>query len=310
MIERTPLVSIIIPTHNRPEKLQRCLQSVLEQTYFRFEVFVIDDASSEAFEYKRDIRVQVIQNAKNFGPGPSRNIGLQQANGEFIAFLDSDDFWETNFLEITVAALIQNPSAAMVYVNGYDVDEYGEILSIRRNKVKQLKAILPEILINNRHWGTGGCLWRKNDIQDIRWIDSRAWEDYAFDIDVALHNNTIVAVDKNLVYYDVSGKDKLSESSSDNLMTQKIISIQNISDALYASKWRRNSVIKKAMHYIFIINYMACTDEKNRLLLSQNFVRWHGVFGKVLWKLVLKLPEPQRLDMLELFSRVYRKQIR
>src|SRR5690554_2422311 len=310
MIERTPLVSIIIPTHNRPEKLQRCLQSVLEQTYFRFEVFVIDDASSEAFEYKRDIRVQVIQNAKNFGPGPSRNIGLQQANGEFIAFLDSDDFWETNFLEITVAALIQNPSAAMVYVNGYDVDEYGEILSIRRNKVKQLKAILPEILINNRHWGTGGCLWRKNDIQDIRWIDSRAWEDYAFDIDVALHNNTLVAVDKNLVYYDVSGKDKLSESSSDNLMTQKIISIQNISDALYASKWRRNSVIKKAMHYIFIINYMACTDEKNRLLLSQNFVRWHGVFGKVLWKLVLKLPEPQRLDMLELFSRVYRKQIR
>jgi len=310
MIERTPLVSIIIPTHNRPEKLQRCLQSVLEQTYFRFEVFVIDDASSEAFEYKKDIRVQVIQNAKNYGPGPSRNIGLQQANGEFIAFLDSDDFWETNFLEITVAALIQNPSAAMVYVNGYDVDEYGEILSIRRNKVKQLKAILPEILINNRHWGTGGCLWRKNDIQDIRWIDSRAWEDYAFDIDVALHNNTIVAVDKNLVYYDVSGKDKLSESSSDNLMTQKIISIQNISDALYASKWRRNSVIKKAMHYIFIINYMACTDEKNRLLLSQNFVRWHGVFGKVLWKLVLKLPEPQRLDMLELFSRVYRKQIR
>lgn len=310
MIERTPLVSIIIPTHNRPEKLQRCLQSVLEQTYFRFEVFVIDDASSEAFEYKKDIRVQVIQNAKNFGPGPSRNIGLQQANGEFIAFLDSDDFWETNFLEITVAALIQNPSAAMVYVNGYDVDEYGEILSIRRNKVKQLNAILPEILINNRHWGTGGCLWRKNDIQDIRWIDSRAWEDYAFDIDVALHNNTIVGVDKNLVYYDVSGKDKLSESSSDNLMTQKIISIQNISDALYASKWRRNSVIKKAMHYIFIINYMACTDEKNRLLLSQNFVRWHGVFGKVLWKLVLKLPEPQRLDMLELFSRVYRKQIR
>lgn len=305
-----PLVSIIIPTYNRPKKLQRCLQTVLEQTYFHLEVFVIDDASSEVFEYKEDARVQVLRNAENLGPGPSRNRGLQHARGEFVAFLDSDDYWETNFLEITVAALIQNPSAAMAYANGYDVDEHGEILGIRRNKIKQLDAILPEILSVNRHWGTGGCLWRKNDIQDIRWIAARTWEDYAFDIDVALRNNVIISVDENLVHYDVSGKDKLSKSTSADLMTQKIISIQHISDALHASKWRRNSKTKKAMYYILIMNYLASANKEHRQLLSENFIRWSGFFGGFLWKLVLKLPKSQQLEVLELLTRVYRKQIR
>src|SRR5690554_7548633 len=86
MIERTPLVSIIIPTHNRPEKLQRCLQSVLEQTYFRFEVFVIDDASSEAFEYKKDIRVQVIQNAKNYGDRKSTRLNSSHVRISYAVF--------------------------------------------------------------------------------------------------------------------------------------------------------------------------------------------------------------------------------
>src|SRR5690554_3329168 len=310
MTQVQPLVSIIIPTYNRPKKLQRCLQTVLEQTYFHLEVFVIDDASSKVFEYKKDARVRVIRNDENLGPGPSRNIGLEHAQGAFIAFLDSDDYWETNFLEITVAALIQNPSAAMVYTNGYEVDNCGEILGNRRNTRKQLDAILPEILSLNRHWGTSGCLWRKTDIQNIRWIASRTWEDYAFDIDAALHNNTIVGIKESLVYYDISGKDKLSKNTSADLMTQKIISIQHISDALLASKWRRSSKTKKAMHYILILNYLASTHNENRQLLCKNFMRWNGVLGNVLWKLVLKLPEPQRLDVLEFLSRVYRKQIR
>src|SRR5690554_2568287 len=310
MTRENPLVSIIIPTYNRLKKFQRCLQSVLEQTHSNFEVFVIDDASSEVFEYKMDARVQVIRNAQNLGPGPSRNMGLQLAKGEFVAFLDSDDFWETDFLEVTVAALIQNGSAAMAYANGYEVDGQGEILGTRRNKIKKLDAILPEILSVNRHWGTGGCLWRKKDIQNVESIASRTWEDYAFDIDVALRNNAIISVDENLVYYDVSGKDKLSERTSDDLMAQKIISVQHISDALYASKWRRNSKAKRAMHYILIMNYMASANKENRQLLSESFMRWNGFFGRFLWKLVLKLPNSQQLDVLELLTRVYRKQIR
>ncbi|WP_310992295.1 glycosyltransferase family 2 protein [Aequorivita marina] len=307
---KTPLVSIIIPTYNRPRKFQRCLQSVLGQTHTHIEVIVIDDASSNILEYTKDARVRVIRNAKNLGPGPSRNVGLYHAKGEFIAFLDSDDYWDSAFLEATVAVLVQNPAAAMAYANGYEVDANGEIQGVRRNKIKQVDAILPEILSVNRHWGTGGCLWRKKDIQNIRWIASRTWEDYAFDIDVAIGNNSIVGLEKKLVYYDISGKDKLSETTSEDLMAQKIISLQHISDALYARKWRRNAKTKKAMHYVLLMNFLACSNRDNKQLVSKIFIRWNGLLGRWMWKAVLQLPESQRLRFLEFLSQIYRKQIR
>ncbi len=305
-----PLASIIIPYYNRPKKLQRCLETVLAQTYSNFEVIVIDDASTEVLGYEEDSRVQIFRNAKNLGPGPSRNIGFQHAKGEFVAFLDSDDYWALNFLEATVTALIQNPSVAMGYVNGYSVDENGRILGIRRNRIKQLNAILPEILSVNRHWGTGGCLWRKKDIQNIRWIASRTWEDYAFDIDVAIGNNSIVGLEKKLVYYDVSGKDKLSESAPDTIMAQKIIALQHISDALYFSKWRKDAKTKKAMHYVLLMRFLADSNQDNKQSLSEIFIRWNGFFGKMMWKLILKLPERQQITILEFLTRVYRNKIR
>ncbi|QAA81370.1 glycosyltransferase [Aequorivita sp. H23M31] len=290
--------------------MQRCLDSVMGQTYSHFEVFVIDDASSEIFEYKKDSRVQVIRNAKNLGPGASRNVGLQRAKGEFVAFLDSDDYWDANFLKSSVTALIKNPSVAMAYANGINVDENGKTQDVRRNQIKQLDRILPEILSLHRHWGTGGCLWRKIDIQNIQWITSRTWEDYAFDIDVAIHNNSIIGLQETLVYYDISGKDKLSERISDDLMAQKISALQHISDALCSSKWRNDGRIKKAFRYLIVMNFLASSNQDEKQLLSHIFNRWNGFFSRFLWKLVLKLPESRRMDFLELVTRVYRKQMR
>lgn len=305
-----PLVSIIIPTYNRSQKIQRCLDTVVSQTYSNLEVFVIDDASHRNFEYTADSRVQVIRNTKNLGPGPCRNIGMQQARGEFIVFLDSDDYWDVNFLKVAVAALTENPAAAMVYANGCDVDEHGKILGIRRNQIKQLDTILPEILSVNRHWGTGGCLWRKKDIQNIQWIGSRTWEDYAFDIDAAIHNNSIIGLKETLVYYDSSGTDKLSERIPDDHISQKILALQHISDSLYVSPWRHDARTKKAMRYLILMNVLACSNHDDKELLSEIFERWNSAFNRLLKKMVLKLPESPRRDLLEFATRVYRKQMR
>lgn len=305
-----PKISIIIPTYNRLHKMKRCLNSVLGQTHSNFEVFVIDDGSNAVFKNKNDSRVQVIRNAENLGPGTSRNTGLQQSKGEFVVFLDSDDYWDVNFLKETVAALVENPDAAMVYANGFNVDEDEKILGIRRNQIKKLDTILPEILSLNRHWGTGGCLWRKKHIQNVRWIASRTWEDYAFDIDVAIHNNAIIGLKETLVYYDISGKDKLSESTSDDLMTQKISTLHHISDSLYTSKWRNDPIIKKAVRYHILMNFLSHSNPDDKRELSKIFKRWNGGFSRLLWNQVLQLPESQRKSFLELVTRMYRKQMR
>ena len=257
-----------------------------------------------------DDRIQLILNTQKSNASVCRNVGAEESSFKQLVFLDSDDYWDLNFLKVAVAALVENPVAAMVYANGFNVDEHGETLGIRRGQVKELNTILPEILSVNRHWGTGGCLWRKKDIENIRWIASRTWEDYAFDIDVAIHNNSIIGLKETLVYYDSSGKDKLSESNSDDFMSQKIMAFQHISDSLYASSWRNDAITKKAVRYLVLMNFLAHSNKYEKKLLSKIFNRWNGFFNRLLWKVALKLPESQRMGFLELVTRVYRKQMR
>ncbi|WP_338470681.1 glycosyltransferase family 2 protein [Niallia sp. XMNu-256] len=97
------LVSIIIPTYNTEKYIHACIQSVLNQTYQNFEIIVVDDGSTdgsvEAVKQFDNSRIRVYQNEKNSGPSYSRNRAIELAKGEFIAILDSDDWWDPNRLK-------------------------------------------------------------------------------------------------------------------------------------------------------------------------------------------------------------------
>lgn len=98
-----PLISVIIPVFNVEEYLQRCLNSIVSQTYGNFEAILIDDGSSDnspqlCDDYKeRDCRFQVIHQS-NQGLSAARNIGLDIAKGDFVTFVDSDDWISTDYL--------------------------------------------------------------------------------------------------------------------------------------------------------------------------------------------------------------------
>lgn len=100
------MISVIIPVYNTEKYLYNCLNSVLNQTYNDFEVICINDCSTdsspEILEYysKKDERIKVIHNESNKGQGYSRNRGLEIAKGEYIFFLDSDDWIEPNSFEL------------------------------------------------------------------------------------------------------------------------------------------------------------------------------------------------------------------
>lgn len=90
----TPLVSIIIPVHNRKDYVQTAIQSSLEQTYPNIEVIVIDDASTDdtyTFLQQLNLPIVLLQNDVNKGPSGSRNTGIKASQGEYLFFLDSDD---------------------------------------------------------------------------------------------------------------------------------------------------------------------------------------------------------------------------
>jgi len=249
------MVSIIIPYFNRPEKLKRCLFSVIGQTYQDFEILVVDDCSTVPLVIDIDPRIKVFRNNKNLGPGLSRNVGLDNAKGKYVSFLDSDDYWHEEFLETMMSSLMLNPNAVMTYAEGYKVSVNGELIGKRRSKKQPPSCILPNILFQGRYWGTGGCLWRKNEILCVRFLDTRSWEDYVFDISVAINNNNIVSVNKYLVYYDASGKDKLSNQQHSKAIVEKHKSINVISDSLFNSKFREYFEVRQAIQ-ILLINHM------------------------------------------------------
>lgn len=97
-------VSVIIPTHNRPELLKKAVYSVLNQTYKDIEVTVVDDGlekrADKAIEELNDSRVKYIQHQEEKGGSVARNTGIRASTGQFIAFLDDDDEWLPNKLEL------------------------------------------------------------------------------------------------------------------------------------------------------------------------------------------------------------------
>ena len=94
------LVSIITPSYNSAKFIAETIQSVQNQTYPNWEMIIVDDGSSDETEsvvlniIQKDNRIQFHKLSQNSGPGVARNFAIQQAKGNYIAFLDSDDLWK------------------------------------------------------------------------------------------------------------------------------------------------------------------------------------------------------------------------
>src|SRR5579864_8774897 len=123
-------VTVIIPAYNGERFIRRAIDSVLQQTYPVTQIIVIDDGSTDATraivsEYTD--RVTLIEQ-RNGGPAKARNAGLSAATGEFIAFLDADDWWEPVKIETQLSVLKVHPEAIGNYTGLRVVSDAGEFL--------------------------------------------------------------------------------------------------------------------------------------------------------------------------------------
>ena len=125
-----PLFSVIIPTYNRTAKLVRAVESVLQQTCQDFDLWVIDDGSTDATQEALEPfagRLNYCYQA-NQGTCVARNTGIQNSNGRYIAFLDSDDHWLPDKLAVIEEAIQAHPEVGVFYSSVTNVDEDGRIL--------------------------------------------------------------------------------------------------------------------------------------------------------------------------------------
>ena len=176
------LVSVITPTYKRSEKLPRAIQSVLAQTYKRIELFVVNDnnPNDEYTQYVKNVtkrydddpRFHLIIQDKHINGAVARNVAIKQAKGEYIAFLDDDDWWELNKIEEQLNVLTTlDESWGGVSCKFRLFDENGKIVG-QTSKYKG-GYIYKDILSLYSDVATGTLLLRHSALDDTGYFDEQ-----------------------------------------------------------------------------------------------------------------------------------------
>jgi glycosyltransferase involved in cell wall biosynthesis len=171
---KKPKVSVVIPTHNRAQFLKAAIASVLNQTYQDFEIVVVDDASSdntnEIVEGFGDKRVTYIRHEINKGDAGSRNSGIANSSGDYLAFLDDDDEWLPEKLQMQVE-LMRNSSIKVggVCTGSLSVEKRsGKISGI---KIPERKADSLQEILSDNFIATSSVLLRRECFEKVGLFD-------------------------------------------------------------------------------------------------------------------------------------------
>ncbi|PSU30574.1 glycosyltransferase family 2 protein, partial [Photobacterium phosphoreum] len=134
------LFSVVIPTYNSEKTIIKCVQSVINQSYNKYEIIIVDDTSTDStiklvsdfFERKQFKSYSIITKKENSGPGESRNIGIERAKGEYISFLDSDDYFSKNKLQRLNAFIDDNDQPNLIAdCCDYEMRYLSNVISIK-----------------------------------------------------------------------------------------------------------------------------------------------------------------------------------
>jgi len=162
-------VSIIIPTYKRADKIHRAINSALEQTYENIEVIVVDDNDLDNYKlelenkmkvYEDNPKVKFIQHNENKNGAFARNTGFEHSEGDYICFLDDDDFYLKNRVKKSVEALENNPDYFGVYTSVLTIMNNGLLRIFPAEKSGDLSK---ELLLNNLLIGTGSNIFLKRE---------------------------------------------------------------------------------------------------------------------------------------------------
>ena len=174
--KKDPLVSVVIPTYNRASTLYYALNSVLFQTLQDFEIFVVDDASTDVTpklmeSFKNDKRIHYIRFKENRKAGAARNAGMERAIGKYIAFLDSDDAWLPTKLEKQVALMDSLDDEWCCSYTGSYVNKKGGITRQRVYKPKKSGDLVRDLLMGKFVIWTPTFMFRRSCLDNVGLMD-------------------------------------------------------------------------------------------------------------------------------------------
>ena len=213
------LVSVIIPYYKKKKYIINSIKSVLNQTYENLEIIIIyDDENQNDLDLiqeikKKDKRIFIIKNLKTMGAGDSRNIGINNSKGQYIAFLDADDTWQNDKLNKQINFMKSN-DYKITHTSYYIVDESQRIIGkrIARNFFR-LNDLLKSCDI-----GTSTVILKKDLINDnVKFASLKTKEDYVLWLKLLEKNAKIYGLDEILTFWTKS-RSSLSSSTFQKLI--------------------------------------------------------------------------------------------
>jgi len=213
------MVSIVTPSYNSEQFIASTITSVINQTYNNWELIIVDDASKDntcniISEFsKKDKRIKLIKQSKNFGAGVARNTAIKAAQGNYIAFLDSDDIWKSNKLEKQLA--VMKATKATICFSSYElINEEGESL-------KKIIEALPKLSYTKQlkcnYIGNLTGIYDVNELGKMFMPEIKKRQDWVMWLNLLKKGGPAIGIKEPLAYYRVR-KGSIS-SNKFNLIT-------------------------------------------------------------------------------------------
>ncbi len=221
-----PKISVVIPVYNGEKTIQKTIESVLNQTFKDWELIIIDDGSQDStvriIREIEDSRIRLFS-YDNAGLASSRNRGIAHAQGEFISFLDADDLWTSDKLEMQFQALEKHPEAAVAYSWTDYIDQSSQFLHSGRH-ITINGNIYQHLLVNNFLENGSNPLIRKQALNQAGKFDTslKAGEDWDMWLRLAARYQ-FVAVPLPQILYRVSTDSMSSQIKNQERECLKVI---------------------------------------------------------------------------------------
>jgi len=238
------LISVIIPYFKKKTFIKEAVYSVLNQTYQNFEIIIIyDDSDVKDLNYINEIastndKIKIIINPKNIGAGLSRNLGIKSSKGKYIAFLDSDDIWRRDKLEIQLADFKKN---------NYKISHTSyEIIDINNKRISNRKAKnfnSYKDLLKSCDIGLSTVILLKEILSEqCLFPNLKTKEDFVLWLLILKKNITIGSIDINLTYW------RKSPGSLSSSLLQKLL------DGFSVYNKYMNFNFFKSIYYLFCLS--------------------------------------------------------
>ena len=243
-------VSVIIPTFDRSALLAETLASVLAQTFGDHEIIVVDDGSTDDTRDRLEAEQTrlVYRRIEHAGAGAARNVGIEMAQGEFVAFLDSDDLWDSRFLEKMVSALGAHAGAGFAYCDYETFDDHGTVRAGYLQPHEQVGGSLFAALLAKDFLCTGALLIRRTCFKTTGGFDKDLypvedwdmWLRLAQAFDGVCVNESLVRIRMNPAH---SSRDPSVVYSKNLRVLEKLKRDQTLAAHRHASIIRRQTIL-------------------------------------------------------------------